>query len=407
MSPELETVASGTITSPMGFVAGATYVGLKNGGRQALDLGVLASKVPCAAAGLFTTNRVKAAPVILCQQRLQSSRAQAIVVNSGCANACTGMQGILDAEQMAVLTAQKLRIPVESVLVASTGVIGETLPMKLIRNGIHKITLARENGHNLARAITTTDTFPKEIALRYRMQQDGGDITIGGIAKGAGMIHPSLATMLCFLTTDAAVEPEFLRKALRNAANATFNMITVDGDTSPNDSIIILASGLAGNESLASGSPGAQEFQKALDETCHYLARWIVRDGEGATKLIEVTVEGALTLPQARSAARTIASSPLVKTAVYGSDPNWGRIVAALGRSGADMDQSRVDLYIREVCLLKEGIPQPFDKAHLRSLLDDTDVPIRVCLNMGEASATAWGCDLSPEYVRINSEYTT
>ncbi|MEE8470022.1 MAG: bifunctional glutamate N-acetyltransferase/amino-acid acetyltransferase ArgJ [Dehalococcoidia bacterium] len=402
-----ETIAQGTVTSPKGFLAGATYVGLKNSGGEALDLGILYSKVPCAAAGVFTTSKIKAAPVLLCQRHLINNRAQSIVVNSGCANACTGEQGMLDAEEMAAITATKLGLPSEDVLVASTGIIGTALPMELVRNGIERVTPSTESGHRLARAIITTDTFPKEIAVRVRLEHEENELTIGGIAKGSGMIHPDLATLLCFLTTDAAVDPGFLQKSLKQAVDASFNMVTIDGDTSPNDSVIIMANGLAGNEVMDGGGPGAREFQEALEGVCLFLAKWIARDGEGATRLIEVTVDGAVTVAQARSGARTVASSPLVKAAVHGSDPNWGRIVAALGRSGVEMLESRIDLYVRGVCLVKNGVALPFDREHVKSLLDDSEVPIRVCLNLGEASATAWGCDLSEEYVTINSEYTT
>lgn len=402
-----KTIAQGTITSPKGFLAGATCTGLKNSERESLDLGILYSRVPCAAAGVFTTNKVKAAPVVLCQRHLKDNRAQAIVVNSGCANACTGEQGMANAEEIASMTAKKLGLQTNEVLVASTGVIGTALPMERIRRGIENITTSSENGHKLARAIITTDTFPKEIALQIKLGQEESEITIGGIAKGAGMIHPDLATLLCFLTTDAAVAPGFLQKALKKAVDASFNMITVDGDTSPNDSVIILANGLVGNKLLENGGPGAEEFEKALEEVSLILAKEIVRDAEGATKTIEVTVDGALTIAQARSGARTVAGSPLVKAAVHGSDPNWGRIVAALGRSGVDMMESRIDLYIRDVCLVKAGGALPFDRHQVKSLLDDSEVPIRVCLNLGDASATAWGCDLSEEYVTINSEYTT
>ena len=401
----IKVVPGGTITSPQGFLAGATYIGLKTKGDDPLDLGILCSEVPCAAAGVFTTNRVKAAPVVLCQQHLRDNRAQAIVVNSGCANACTGKQGLADTRETAALAASSLGLQAEDVLVASTGVIGKTLPMKQVRKGIESIALSSNNGHKLAKSITTTDTFPKEIAVRVKLGQD--EITIGGIAKGAGMIHPNMATLLCFLATDAAVSPALLKKALRNAVDASFNMITVDGDTSTNDSAIILANGLAGNKPFRSGSAAADVFQKTLQQVCLYLAKSIARDGEGATKLIQVTVEGALAIEQARTGARTIAGSSLVKSAIHGSDPNWGRIIAALGRSGVEMDEAKVDLYFDKLCVMKSGHPLPLDKKKAKSILDRAGVPIRVCLNLGEASATAWGCDLSEEYVKINSEYTT
>jgi len=406
MTSSLEYISDGTITTPRGFLAGATYAGIKSPTADALDLGIIFSKVPCDAAGVFTTNRVKAAPVVLCQRRLENNRAQVIVVNSGCANACTGEQGLVDAEEMAVLTARSLGLQAESVLVASTGVIGVPLPMELIRGNIEKIYLSFQGGHDLAKAITTTDRVPKETAVRVALGQ-GNEISIGGIAKGSGMIHPDLATLLCFLTTDAAVEPGLLRSALQKATDASFNMITIDGDTSPNDSVIIMANGLDTDVIIEAGTETAQDFENALEAVCVTLAKLIARDGEGATKLIEVIVDGALTISQARRGARVVTGSPLVKAAVHGSDPNWGRIIAAIGRSGIEMEESKTDLYIDNICVMKAGHPQPFDHARAKSVLDRTEVRIRIGLNLGDASATAWGCDLSEEYVTINSEYTT
>ncbi len=407
MTSSSKLVSQGTITTPRGFLAGATYAGIKSPGADSLDLGILCSEVPCVAAGVFTTNRIKAAPVVLCQRRLKNDEAQAIVVNSGCANACTGEQGLADAEEVAAIAARKLGLPPRQVLVASTGMIGTALPMGVIRNGIEKVNPSREGGHDLARAIITTDTFTKETAVQVMLEHGESQIAIGGIAKGAGMIHPDLATLLCFLTTDAAVEPDFLKKALRKAADVSFSMISIDGDTSPNDSVIILANGVAGNKVIKGGGRGAQEFEKALEEVCLFLAMSIARDGEGATKLIEVTVEGALTTAQARSGARIVVGSPLVKAAMHGSDPNWGRIIAALGRSGVEIAESKIDLYLDSLCLMKAGCPLRFDREQAKSILDRAEVPIRICLNLGDGTATAWGCDLSEEYVTINSEYTT
>jgi len=402
----LKILSQGTVTTPRGFLAGATYIGLKVKGKDALDLGILCSEAPCTAAGVFTTNRIKAAPVVLCQQQLKKSKAQAIVVNSGCANACTGEQGLADALEMIDLTAKKLGLLPQDVLVSSTGVIGETLHMERIRSGIESIAVSSEGGHSLAKAIITTDPSPKETAVNVSLGSGKCEITIGGIAKGSGMIHPNMATLLGFLTTDAAVSPEFLKKALRIATADSFNMITVDGDTSPNDSVIMLANGLAGNDVITDGAAG-EVFQAALNEVCTYLAKEIVRGGEGATRLIEVTVDGALTVTEARRAARVIAGSALVKAAVHGSDPNWGRIVAAIGRSGVEMVECKIDLYLDNICMMKSGQPQPFDHGKARSLLEKNEVQIRACLNLGKGKATAWGCDLSEEYVTINSEYTT
>jgi glutamate N-acetyltransferase/amino-acid N-acetyltransferase len=306
---------------------------------------------------------------------------------------------------MATLAAKAIGATPEDVLVASTGVIGQRLPMGLIRAGITQIVLSRDGGHELARAIMTTDTAPKEVAVAVRVGGEG--FTIGGVAKGAGMIHPNLATMFCFLTTDAAVELAFLKSALRKAADVSFNMISVDGDTSPSDTVLIMANGLAGNRPISRGSRQAAIFQKALDQVCIYLAKAIARDGEGATRLIEVTVNGAVTLAQARLAARTVVSSPLVKAAVHGGDPNWGRIMAAVGRSRAEITEAKIDLYIGGVGVVKGGKPLPFDEQNVVRVFKQNEVPITVHLNLGMASATAWGCDLSEEYVTINSQYMT
>jgi glutamate N-acetyltransferase/amino-acid N-acetyltransferase len=258
-------------------------------------------------------------------------------------------------------------------------------------------------GQDFARAIMTTDTFPKEAAVKVHQ----GGFIIGGAAKGAGMIHPDLATFLCFLTTDARMEMDFLKSALRQAVEGSFNLVSIDGDTSTNDTVLLMASGLVGNEIIVAGSPQAQLFQQALDGLCVYLAREIARDGEGATKLIEVVVKGALNLVDARRAARTVVSSPLVKSAVYGNDPNWGRVAAAVGRSGVEVVESKIDLYLGDMCLLKSGCPQPFDRDKAVELLKGKEVNYTVHLNLGDGAATAWGCDLTEEYVKINSHYTT
>lgn len=400
-------IEQGTITSSRGFVAGAEYAGIKTRGNDILDLGIILSETPCKAAGMFTTNKIKAAPVILSQQHIKKKQARAIVINSGCANACTGKQGIADAEEMIKITAKKLDLLPEEILIASTGVIGVPLPIERIRSGIENIHMSKKNGYKVTRAIMTTDTFPKEIALKVKFNDEQREVIISGIAKGSGMIHPNLATMLCFLTTDAAIDPNFLKSTLNEAVNKSFNMITVDGDTSPNDSVLILANGLAGNSMLANKHPNARNFKKALEDVCVYLAKQIARDGEGATKLIEVHVERAITIDQARIGARTIASSSLVKSAIHGCDPNWGRIVAAIGRSGSELDESKIDLCIQNICLMKSGHIQSFSKEHVKTLLNAPEIQIQVSLNLGEYSATAWGCDLSEEYIRINSEYTT
>jgi len=395
-------IPDGTVTSVPGFVAGAVHAGIKD--TDELDLAILYSKMPCAATGVFTTNLVKSAPIILSQRHLTQRKAMAIVVNSGCANACLGEQGMIDASEMASLTATKVSLPSQEVLVASTGVIGKPLPMSQIRNGIEKIELHQDGGHELARAMMTTDTTPKEIAIQVEAKE--GKFTIGGVAKGAGMMHPELATMLCFITTDAAVNIDFLQQSLKKAANASFNMLSIDGETSPNDCIFLLANSLARNTEISFNN--GEDFQNALNEACIYLAKSIAQDGEGATKFIEVIVEGAVNQTEARQAARTIVSSPLVKAAMHGGDPNWGRIVAALGRSGAKIREDKLDVHLNDICVMKQGSPTRFDAEELRtSLARANNVPIKVYLNLGDGRATAWGCDLSEEYVTINSEHIT
>ena len=405
MEAKIEFSPRGGVTSPEGFHAGATYAGIKKKAEDSLDLGILFSEAPCVAAALFTTNRIKAAPIVLSQERLREGRAVAVAVNSGCANACTGEQGLADAAEMADLAARGMGISPEDVLVASTGVIGQRLPMKRIRDGISQIILSREGGHELARAMMTTDTVPKEVAIAVKVGES--EFTVGGVAKGSGMIHPDLATLLCLLTTDAAVDIDFLKFALRKAVDVSFNVLSIDGDTSPSDMVLIMANGRAGNEVIAQGSGQAGAFQQALDQVCIYLAKCIARDGEGASKLIEVTVGGAPSVAEARLAARAVVSSPLVKAAVHGSDPNWGRIMAAVGRSGVEVVESKIDLYIGDICVVREGKPVSFSKRRLLGVLGGSEVPIGLQLNLGAATATAWGCDLSEEYVTINSQYMT
>jgi glutamate N-acetyltransferase/amino-acid N-acetyltransferase len=401
MKHEPELVPSGGVTTPRGFLAGATSAGIKYPRNTRLDLAILSATAPCRAAAVFTTNRVKAAPVLLCQERLRRGQPNALVVNSGCANACTGEPGMADAVEMAALAAAHIGRKPAEVLVASTGVIGVPLPMDRIREGIPEIKLDAEGGHDLARAIMTTDTVPKEVAVR------AGDFTIGGVAKGSGMVHPDLATLLGFLTTDAAVREDFLREALREVVATSFNMVSIDGDSSTNDTVLVLANGLAGGEAIDRDSLRAAVFTEALGAACRHLARAIARDGEGATRLIEVKVSGAASPADARLAARAIVNSPLVKSAVHGGDPNWGRVLAAAGRSGAALAADKLELCIGDICLVRGGCPVPFANGEVAKHLGGTDIYIELDLNIGPAEAVAWGCDLSEEYVTINSEYTT
>ena len=405
MNGDIRYLEGGTVTSAKGYVAGATFAGLKTYAEDKLDLGILLSQEPCTVAGVFTTNRLKSHSVALTQERIALGRARAVVVDSGIANACVGEQGYKDATAMAERAALHVGLKSEEVLVCSTGVIGVELPMSLVNAGIDRIELGDAGGHLLARAIVTTDTHTKEVAAAFEL--NGETVTIGGIAKGSGMIHPNMATMLCFIATDAEVPTDLLKGMLKEAVDESFNMITVDGDTSTNDTVLVFANGAAGAGPTTQGSEGARLFRLALGQVCTNLAREITRDGEGATKLIEVTVDGARTIEEARSAARTIAGSTLVKTAVHGNDPNWGRVVAALGRGDAEVVEEKIALYINDVCIMEEGRPVPFHKDSIIAVMSGPEVTFRIGLNLGDARATAWGCNLSEEYVTFNSAYTT
>ncbi len=405
MFESIKTVPNGTVTSVKGFEAGAIYAGVNKNSPYRLDVGILYSDTACKTAALFTKNKVKAAPVLLCQQLLPSNKIHAVMVNSGIANACTGQKGFKDALKINEMVARAFELPVDSVLNMSTGVIGKRLPLEQIQKSLPHIKLSNQGGHDFARAIMTTDTCTKEIAVR--VEDDMGAYTIGGVAKGAGMIAPNMATTLCFLTTDASIETETLRLCLRKATGLSFNMISVDGDTSTNDTIMMMSNGRAGNAPINVRSRRLRLFQHCLNEVCIYLAKRVASDGEGATKLITVTVIGAVSHKEARQIARTVVSSNLVKTAVHGADPNWGRIFSAAGRSGATFDETIAELKIGSVELWGQGAVIDFDIKKVREELTATEVAIELKLNIGNGKAVAWGCDLSREYVTINSEYTT
>lgn len=395
----------GGVTTSAGFTAAGLHCGIKANGRP--DMALVVSAMPAAAAGVFTTNLAKAAPVLVSQEHLaaRGGRTRAIITNSGCANACTGPQGMADAREMARLTASALGCDPTEVLVASTGVIGVNLNMDAIRAGIPRAveTAAPGGGSNAARGIMTTDPFPKEAAVR--VVTDVGTFHVGGMAKGSGMIEPRMATMLGYLTTDAAVDPAMLARALSDACRYTFNAITVDGEPSTNDCVFALANGASGvqvDETLYAA------LFEGLRAVAHDLALGIVRGGEGATKLITITVAGAASDGDAWMAARAIANSPLVKTAVHGGDPNWGRLVAAAGRSGARFVLEQARVRIGPAVLFEEG--RPFDERaeQAADYLKGTDIDIEVNLGAGGShTATMWTCDLTAEYVRINAEYRT
>jgi glutamate N-acetyltransferase/amino-acid N-acetyltransferase len=391
------------VTFARGFVAGAVGAGVKHAGTERLDVALIASTAEhCHAAAVFTTNQVIAAPCLVTRKHVAKGHLRGIVVNSGNANACTGPQGEQDAVAMAAKAAATLRVDPYQVAVASTGVIGVPMPMDRILPAIERIVLSEGGWDHASRAIMTTDTKPKvaqrEVAL------SGGTVRIGGMAKGAGMIHPNMATMLAFVTTDALIDSAALRPMLRSAADDSFNAISVDGDTSTNDTLLLLANGASG---VRVGTADGPAFLDALTAVCLELARAIVADGEGATKVFEVRVSGAASEGDARAAARTVTNSNLVKTAVHGADPNWGRILAAAGRSGAKVDAARASIRIGGIAVYEDGAPLHFDASAVRTLFERPEIAIELDLGLGEATARAWGSDLSAEYVRINADYTT
>ena len=405
MSGAIKVLEGGTVTSPQGFLAGATYAGLKTYAEDKLDLALITSEAPCVAAGVFTTSTIRSATVTVNREHLAKGPVRGLVVNAGIANTCVGAQGYKDAQEMTALVGRRTGLTPEEVLVCSTGVIGVELPMSLIRSGIDQIQLSSDGGHAVARAMMTTDTRPKEVAVTFELE--GRPVHIGGVAKGSGMIHPNMATMLAFVTTDAKVEADFLQTTLAEVAGASFNMLTIDGDSSTNDTLLVLANGLAGNQTIDANSPGAGTFREALSQVCVHLTRELARDGEGASRLIIVEVAGARDQDDARKAARTVASSNLVKAAVNGADPNWGRVMMALGRSGAAADETKIDLFVNGVCIMEAGSPIPFHRDAVVSQMRSPEVTFRLQLNLGDGEAIAWGCDLTEEYVIINSAYTT
>lgn len=404
-----------SFTLAPGFRAAATACGLKTSSAMAassLDLALVAAEAPCSAAGLFTSNRVKAAPVLYDQETLAQNAGsiRAVITNAGNANAVTGEQGLADARQMAALTAYGLRCQPDQVLVLSTGVIGRPMAMDKVTQGIAVVTspAAEQGAAVAARAIMTTDTRPKTAMGSATI--GGASITVSGFCKGAGMIHPDMATMLAIVTTDAQVAPNVLHSALKSAADVSFNRISVDGDTSTNDTLLLLASGVAG-VAIGAGSAEYDQFVALLSEVCTSLARQVARDGEGATRLIEIVVSGAEDVAQAHTVANTIAISPLLKTAVHGGDPNWGRVLMAAGRSGAKIDPNRLTLAFgppeREIIVLRDGMPASYVEREAAALFREDPVFIRLDLGLGSARTTVWTCDFSKEYVEINAHYTT
>ena len=396
----------GGITAVEGVQAAGICAGIKK--AETKDIALIYSDVPAAAAGVFTSNIVTAAPVLLCREHLTDPTAQAIIVNSGNANACTGDLGMTNAHRMAAVTAEQLNLKEEQVLVASTGVIGQQLPMETIENGIHMVgkALSRDGGEDAAEAIMTTDTFPKSTAVEIEV--GGKSVRIGGIAKGAGMIAPNMATMLSFLTTDANINSEILQSALTRVVDNTYNLLTVDTDTSTNDTVLILASGTAENTEIVNANgPDYETFCDGLMFVCTELVKMLARDGEGATKLVEVVIRHAKNRDDAEKAARAVAESPLVKTAIFANDANWGRIMMAIGKSGAEFDPYQVDVLLGEYILVKNGMDSGYDEEKATQLFDNDPIRIIIDLRAGDTDITMWTCDYSYDYIRINADYRT
>lgn len=399
----------GGVTAPKGFKAAGLYAGIK---KQKKDMAMIYSEVPCKAAGTFTTNLVKAAPVKWDMEVVYNSpAAQAVVINSGVANACTGAVGMEYCREMAEVTGAELGIPMDSVLVASTGVIGKQLPMDIIKAGIRNLVPilgdTLDDGTIAAEAIMTTDTKKKEIAVEIELS--GKTVTIGGMCKGSGMIHPNMCTMLSFITTDAAISKEMLQAALSEDIIDTYNMVSVDGDTSTNDTVLLMANGMAGNPEITEKNEDFKKFLDALNFVDTYLAKKIAEDGEGATALFEVKVINALDKEQASVLAKAIVTSSLTKAAIFGHDANWGRILCAMGYSGAQFDPEKVDLFFQsaagKIQLIENGMAIDYSEEIATQILSEPEVTTIADVKMGSAEATAWGCDLTFDYVKINADY--
>lgn len=405
---EFVVVENGSVTTPKGFRAGGLHCGLKKTERN--DLGAIVCDVPAAAAGVYTLNAFQAAPLKVTKESIAAEgKLQVMLVNSGNANACTGKQGEDDARTMRAEAARAFGVPDHYVGVTSTGVIGELLKMDKVTAGIaglpERVSATEEGGEQFSQAILTTDLVKKTVCVKLSV--NGRTVHIAGAAKGSGMIHPNMATMLGFITTDASISSASLQKLLNEATDTTFNMITVDGDTSTNDMVVVMASGLAGNDELAPGHADWEAFAAGFRYVSEVLAKAIARDGEGATKLIEVSVVHAESVEAARAIAKTVIGSSLVKSACFGADANWGRIIAAVGRSGYPVNTETVDIRLGDIVTLEQSRPVKFDEEKAAEYLKGEFVLIHIDLNMGDSSATAWGCDLTYDYVRINAAYRT
>ncbi len=400
-----EIVKNGNVTSAKGFIAGATYAGIKTFSEDALDIAILASEKPASVAGTFTTNKVVSPSVTLTKSRVESGVSMGVVANSGCANTCVGSQGFKDAEEMAALASKQINATEHEMLVCSTGLIGVELPMALVRQHMGNIHLDSDTGSSFAKAIMTTDTMSKEIAVSIKIGEK--EVVIGGAAKGAGMIHPNMATMLAFISTDAQIQPTTLKSFLKQSVKESFNMIDIDGDQSTNDTVLLFANGMSEISFDEDDSVESRIFQEALTYVCIELAKAIVRDGEGSNRLIEVFVRGANSEIDAKKAAREIVSSTLVKAMVHGLDPNWGRIMMALGKSEVDFEEDNVDVFISGIHVVHDGCSIPYLADAVVSSMNAPEVKFEVDLNAGNFDAKAWGCDLTEEYVTFNSAYST
>ena len=397
----------GGITAVSGIRAAGVHAGIKKA-AETKDVALIVTDAPATAAGVFTKNSVTAAPVWVCREHLTDGCAQAVIVNSGNANACTGEVGMANAQRMAAATAEQLGIDADLVLVSSTGVIGQQLPMDKIENGIQAAAsaLSTEGGADAAEAIMTTDTHPKSVAVEVEI--DGTPVRIGGIAKGSGMIAPNMATMLSYLTTDAKINAEVLQAALNRVVDDTYNLLTVDTDRSTNDTVLILATGRAGNaEIVTADGDNYEAFCEGLLFVCTELVKMLARDGEGATKLVEVVVKHARNRDDAEKAARAVAESPLVKTAVFANDANWGRIMMAIGKSGAAFDPYQVGVWLADYQLVKDGMDAGYNEDEATALFAQDPVRITIDLRAGDAAVTMWTCDYSYDYIRINADYRT
>lgn len=404
MESEIKINKKGDICSPKGFLSGSIFSGIKSPGQDKRDIGIIYSESDCISAGTFTQNSVVSPSVTWTKDITSNGNVRAIVANSGCANCAVGEQGLIDAKEMASIAANSLGIDQKEVAVASTGIIGVELPMALMRKFIPEIKMSKKDSNGFARSILTTDTKTKEISVSFEI--DGTEINVAGVAKGSGMIHPNMATMLAFITSDIDIEKPALQKILKNSVNKSFNQISVDGDQSTNDTVLLLANGMAKNKKINTEND-SKKFIEALDIVCTFLAQEIAKDGEGNTRLIEATVTGAKTEEDAMLASRFIVTSNLVKTAVYGRDPNWGRIIMALGASQIPLDESKIEIFVNDIQIVSEGIAISYNHQSIVIAMGEELIRFKINLNIGSESGVAWGSELTEEYVVFNSAYTT